>query len=384
MQTRLKIRLMNPHHQRIKGFTVLELIVAVAVTAVLTGMLLLISTQVLETQSSTNAELERNQVAHFVLDQIQEDLQCALFRNDGNVWMALSILNESGNSGSWVEASKTSFAKSPLNSLRIKDSDWPTGALQDSEIDSLGQGPFHKSRFGVAGTWLRFFTQSPELDPQANGNGSARAVAYQIIRYGITGSTTSRKRYHLFRSDVSAKNTFEAGYNLHPDNESGYGINASNISVDLNSPNTPRVPSTIINPIIEDGTDYPATSFSLATNIIDFGIRAYRLEKNSFGTGNLVQLFPPIKLDSPGNLLSEEFYATSHKLYQEEINDPTFYQFPDVVDVMVRVLSEEGARILENYENGSFPNIEEVDWWSIAEEHSKVYFRRIKIYGSGI
>ena len=87
-------------------------------------MLLLISTQVLETQSRTNAELERNQVAHFVLDQIQEDLQCALFRNDGNVWMAVSILNESGNSGSWVEASKTSFAKSPLNSLRIIDSDW--------------------------------------------------------------------------------------------------------------------------------------------------------------------------------------------------------------------------------------------------------------------
>ena len=383
MQTRLKIRLLNPHHQKIRGFTVLELIVAVAVTAVLTGMLLLISTQVLETQSSTNAELERNQVAHFVLDQIQEDLQCALFRNDGNVWMAISILNESSNSGSWVEASKTSFAKSPLNSLRIIDSDWPTEALQDLEIDSLEQGPFHKSRFGVAGTWLRFFTQSPELDPQANGNGSARAVAYQIIRYGITGSTTSRKRYHLFRSDVSAKNTFEAGYNLHPDSESGYGINASNISVDLNSPNTPRVPSTILNPIIEDGTDYPSTSFSLATNIIDFGIRAYHLEKNSFGTGNLVQLFPPIKLDAPGNLLSEEFFATSHKPYQE-ITDPTFYQFPDVVDVMVRVLSEEGARILENYEGGSFPNTEEVDWWSIAEEHSKVYFRRIKIYGSGL
>ena len=383
MQTRLKIRLLNPHHQRIRGFTVLELIVAVAVTAVLTGMLLLISTQVLETQSSTNAELERNQVAHFVLDQIQEDLQCALFRNDGNVWMALSILNESGNSGSWEEVSKTSFAKSPLNSFRIIDSDWPTGAVQDSEIDSLGQGPFHKSRFGVAGTWLRFFTQSPELDPQANGNGSARAVAYQIIRYGITGSTTSRKRYHLFRSDVSAKNTFEAGYNLHPDNENGYGINASNTSVDLNFPNTPRVPSTIINPIIEDGTDYPSTSFSLATNIIDFGIRAYHLEKNSFGTGNLVQLFPPIKLDGPSNLLSEEFFATSHKPYQK-IMDPTFYQFPDVVDVMVRVLSEEGARILENYENGSFPNTEEVDWWSIAEEHSKVYFRRIKIYGSGL
>lgn len=380
MRFYLKRRTADLSKSKLRGFTVLELIVAVSVTAVLSGMLLLISRQVLETQSVSSAELERNQIAHFVLDQIQEDLQCALYRNDGNVWMAMSLLNESGNSGSWIEPPK---AKSPLNSLRIIESDWPSDALQDAEIDSLGQGPFAKSRFGLAGTWLRFFTQSPELDPQAKGDGAARAVSYQIIRYGITGSLNSRKRYHLFRSDVSAKNTFEAGYNLHPEYGFGYGSDASNISVDPNFLGTPRVPSTLINPVIEEGGDYLSTSFSLATNIIDFGIRAYHLEKNSFGTGNLVQIFPPIDKDSPGNLLAEEFLATSHIPYQV-ITDPTFYLFPDVVDVMVRVLSEEGARILESFENGDFPNTKEVDWWSIAEEHSKVYFRRIKIYGSGI
>jgi len=383
MRFYLKRRTADLSKSKLRGFTVLELIVAVSVTAVLSGMLLLISRQVLETQTVSSAELERNQIAHFVLDQIQEDLQCALYRNDGNVWMAMNLLNESDNSGSWIEPKKSSFAKPPLNSLRIIESDWPSDALQDAEIDSLGQGPFAKSRFGLAGTWLRFFTQSPELDPQAKGDGAARAVSYQIIRYGITGSSNSRKRYHLFRSDVSAKNTFEAGYNLHPENDSWYGSDASNISVDPNFLGTPRVPSTLINPVIEEGGDYLPTSFSLATNIIDFGIRAYHLEKNSFGTGNLVQIFPPIDQDSPGNLLAEEFLATSHIPYQV-ITDPTFYLFPDVVDVMVRVLSEEGARILESFENGDFPNMEEVDWWSIAEEHSKVYFRRIKIYGSGI
>ena len=383
MRFYLKRRTADVSKSKLRGFTVLELIVAVSVTAVLSGMLLLISRQVLETQSVSSAELERNQIAHFVLDQIQEDLQCALYRNDGNVWMAMSLLNQSDNSGSWIEPKKSSLAKPPLNSLRIIQSDWPSDALQDAEIDSLGQGPFAKSRFGLAGTWLRFFTQSPELDPQAKGDGAARAVSYQIIRYGITGSSNSRKRYHLFRSDVSAKNTFEAGYNLHPENDSWYGSDASNISVDPNFLGTPRVPSTLINPVIEEGGDYLPTSFSLATNIIDFGIRAYHLEKNSFGTGNLVQIFPPIDQDSSGNLLAEEFLATSHIPYQV-ITDPTFYLFPDVVDVMVRVLSEEGARILESFENGDFPNTEEVDWWSIAEEHSKVYFRRIKIYGSGI
>ena len=189
--------------------------------------------------------------------------------------MALSILNESGNSGSWVEAFKTSFAKSPLNSLRIIDSDWPTGALQDSEYDALGQGPFHKSSSELPVFGYGFSHNHPNLTLKQM---EMVQLGQSLIKSFDTGSLVpllQEKDIIFFRSDVSAKNTFEAGYNLHPDNEGGYGINTSNISVDLNSPNTPPTSlSTIINPIIEEGTDYPATSFSLATNIIDFGIRA--------------------------------------------------------------------------------------------------------------
>lgn len=377
--------MIRPRLSKKKGFTVIELIVAVAVTAMLSGMLLLISNQVLETQSKSIAELERNQVAHFILDQIQEDLQCALFRNDGNAWMAISTLNNSGNSGSWAEPSSTDLAKPPLESLRIIESDWPSDSLEDHEIDPLEQGPFEMSRFGVAGTWLRFFTQSPELDIRAKNQGAARAVAYQIVRYGVTDAPESRKVYHLFRSDVSAKNTFEAGYNLHPEigpeGVSGYGDSASSMSLDPNDPGTPRVPSIIINPIIGEG-DYPPASFSLATNVIDFGIRAYHLQRNTYGTGQLVQIFPCIDIESPGNILANEFYASSHPAHHTL--DPIFHSFPDVIDVMIRILSQDGARLLESFEAGEVPITENFNWWSIAEKHSKVYFRRIKIYGEGI
>jgi type II secretory pathway pseudopilin PulG len=372
-----------PPLTRTQGFTVIELLVAVSVTALLSGMLLLISTQVLETQSKSTSTIETNQIAQFVLDQVQEDLQCALYRNDGNVWMAISLLNDNENSGgSWVNPSISSNGKSQIDSLRIVGLDWPSEELTDSEIDALGQGPFLESRFGVAGCWLRFFSQSPELDPNAKNHGSARAIGYQILRYGLTGSPSSRAKYQLFRSDVSARNTFEAGYNLHP-NDGGYNSSASLTSLDPSDLGTPRIPSSITNPIVTDGTDYSPTSFSLASNIIDFGIRAYHLEENSFGTGNLVQIFPPIDLSSPGNLLAQEFMATSYNTYQT-LNNKTFYLFPDVMDVMVRVLSMEGARLVEAFENGSVPNTDNLNWWSIAEEHSEVYIRRIKIYGSGL
>ena len=90
------------------GFTVLELLVAVSVTALLAGMLLNITTQVVSTQTQASGDLETNQVAQFVLDRIQEDLHCAVYRNDGNVWMAATILEDNSNSGSWIEIGRAS------------------------------------------------------------------------------------------------------------------------------------------------------------------------------------------------------------------------------------------------------------------------------------
>ena len=361
------------------GFTVLELMVPVAVTALLATALLTISSQVLETQRLASEDLETNQVAQFVLDQIQEDLQCALYQNDGNVWMAIRILDTKENSQSWVDVN-TDAGKPLDDSLRLIRADWPEGEiLPENEYDILAQAPFERSRFGVAGTWLRFFTQSPEFDQNVKSIGAARAVSYQIIRHSLTESKTSSMRYQLFRSDVSAVNIWHAGYNLHPDKLKYPGIqyySYSSGSLDPRNPNSPRVPSAIQNPIVVS-PDYSPASFSLAANIIDFGVRAYVMERNSFGTGKLIQVFPTFNNGKPN-----EFLATS------SVKDHTFgypyHSFPDVVDLFVRVLTNKGAKLLENYENGLFQTTDEQNWWTIAEENSEVYVRRVKIYGSGL
>ena len=179
-----------------RGFTVLELIVAVSVTAVLSGMLLLISNQVLETKSKSSAELERNQLAHFILDQIQEDLQCSLFRNDGNIWMAISLLSDKRNSGAWMEATKSELGKPSLDSLRIIESDWPTGDLLDSEIDPLGQGPFGKvplwcSRYMVA-VFLPNTRTRPNLKKSRNCSGNR-----------LSNCSLWNNRFHYIKAEVS-------------------------------------------------------------------------------------------------------------------------------------------------------------------------------------
>jgi hypothetical protein len=67
------------------------------------------------------------------------------------------------------------------------------------------------------------------------------------------------------------------------------------------------------------------------------------------------------------------------------------FLFPDVVDVMVRILTDEGAALIANIEKNQTPaltvpqkyngNAQEW-WWGVARENSRVYTRRIVLNAS--
>ena len=360
-----------------KGFTVLELLVAVSVTALLAAMLFTITSQVVKTQTQSSGDLETNQVAQFILDRIQEDLQCAIMRNDGNNWFVATVLGEEAPDNSddpWSENLEDN--PKPVGfSLRVSLRHWEEQGLEVDEIlKENEQGRLTESRFGKRGVWLRFFTQAPEVDPDAQNSGAARAVSYQIIRHGlITDSQDAQPRYQLFRSDVSVENTIKAGYNLNPlFDESGnfeYGqlaLNQTGI----------RQTSLIKNPLVKiDG--YLPTTFSMAANIIDFGIRAYTIRQRSDGTGYLNQIFPDVR---------ENGSTDEYELVCSSKAD----SFPQIVDVMVRILTSEGASVIALFEEGklpvpsSFKGDTEDYWWELAEENSDVFVRRIKVFSNGV
>ena len=140
-----------------KGFTILELLVAVSVTALLAAMLLNITSQVVSTQTKAAGDLETNQAAQFILDRIQEDLQCAISRNDGNVWMAARILIDEKNSGEWKK-SKT-INKPEQESLRVFTQ---IGQTSKKSANGGGGAGFF-SRFEVWRWWylVAIFYSSP-------------------------------------------------------------------------------------------------------------------------------------------------------------------------------------------------------------------------------
>ena len=78
-----------------RGFTLVEVLVAAGITALIAGFIAAIVRNVSITWNRAGNRLGTDAQARIVLDQLQLDLQGALFRDDGNVWFAAELLNNS-------------------------------------------------------------------------------------------------------------------------------------------------------------------------------------------------------------------------------------------------------------------------------------------------
>jgi hypothetical protein len=137
----------------------------------------------------------------------------------------------------------------------------------------------------------------------------------------------------------------------------------------------------------------------LANNVIDFGVRFWQRDP---ATGALNMIFPSNNANPPkpdetnlGFAVTTLTSATITSTGESGIpygglnNGELKIGYPDFVDVMIRVLTDEGARLLEAYENGltvapsasGTPTQNEKDayWWKIAQDHSEVFVERIPI-----
>ena len=332
-----------------RGFTVIELMVALTVTGILAGMLLKISNDVLDTYNQTTGELDSQLAARFVLDQLAEDLQAAVSRRDGRVWLAATVRRDVNLTGKWVPGN--SMNKPIESSLRLDEE-----ALEDC-------------RFGVGGVWLRLITQSPDALSSMAG---ARAISYAIDRRGTqspeneSSDGAAAKRYTLFRGDVSPKNSFLAGFNLHP--VDGDYTNAGGADT--------RDAGEIKSPDMENG---------FVDNVIDLGVRFYVKDPDFINGLRLV--FPS---DSEGGLANDDYehLATTDPDARND-GDPYSTIYPEVADVMVRVLTMQGAEAIRAFEEGDSPRPSEYSsdgeyWWFLAEQQSHVFVRRIQLYPSGV
>lgn len=367
-----------PYRSTSRAFTLIELLVAAGITALLAGFIAVIIGNVSRTWSRAGNRLGTDAQARIVLDQLQVDLQGAMFRDDGNVWLAVDLLSASngGQTGLWQVAPRN---PKPVGGIST-DLTATRAQLLPSE-----RGKLEQARYSTAGVWLRFFTGGK---PGFNVAGALTtpsapvAVGYQIIRrFNATNPANTNASYLLHRAEVrpatagGRPGVLEAGYNITTANytTSTSGTNSGAITGD---PRSIQVPGAARN-----------LDSVIADNVIDFGVRCYVRDQTVPGglrlifpanptTGALINNPQPLRAQLPADT------PTSASNY-----NPRFL-FPDVIDVMVRILTEDGATAIANMEKVQTPaptppqkynNNAQEWWWGVAQENSRVYTRRITL-----
>ena len=272
----------------------------------------------------SSGSLTSGNQARTVLDILSRDLQSAIFKRNGDVWLAATI-QSTGTGFQWAGSSKPSGATIPA----IPAANNPLPSLEEDY------------RFGQAGVWLRFFATTPGSNIGTDIS-APKAISYQIIRRSVSGSSAEQS-YMLHRSEVTAQTTFTNGYDLY---------NSLYYSGDIRS---------------------PAVDAVIANNVVDFGVRCFKRNTTS---GQLELIYPS------NTAMGFAATSTAGKTGQIAGENSPVINFPDVVEVFVRVLTDEGAQQIANLE-ASPPRITG-DWWEIVNANSRVYSRRVEIKANSL
>ncbi|MBL9215161.1 MAG: hypothetical protein JNG83_06765 [Opitutaceae bacterium] len=317
----------------LRAFSLVELLVAVAITLLLVGMLVAIVDTTLQGWRRAQGDLASATQARLALDWIERDLQSALRHPGGTATgFAVGVATEAGSRvlHGWLPASGSGKPGGTASWRPLPP------AVEDIP------GALAEARFGWSGAWLRCFTHNPE-----SSGSQVVAVAYQLCRRPVGGPVNPTNpapvRYSLYRSAVTGEKTWLAGLDL----------SAAAYASPSSQPGATREPATLTNPNQAD---------LLAVRVVDFGIWLYVRESG----GALRRVFPVSEADREHGVAG---------------NVP----LPDVVDVMIRILTEQGAARIEAMERGERTVVRPPEvaddaawWWAEVEAHSQVYVRRIE------
>jgi prepilin-type N-terminal cleavage/methylation domain-containing protein len=329
-----------------RAFTLLELLVAVTITLLIAGLMLSVTSGTLALWRRSQSANTQAITAKRVFALLEQDLQAAVHRREAGHWLAVDIIDTPAglaNHGWLVAAARMKPAAG--------------GSLVPlPPADAQGKIHLTAARFGLSGSWLRLVTTHVE-----SGGSLPTVVAYQIARRPFTGAPVAANpgpaRYSLYRSVVGNEVTLANGYDV---TAAGY---ASASNTPPAASNAFREARNVMN---------PSHANLLAPNVVDFGV--WLRVRNPDGSLRLIH--PAAAGD------------TSHRAVG---NSTTFdSRYPEVADVMIRIMTEEGMMLLQALETNRVaarPPEYATDaewWWGVVAANSRTFTRRIEIKGGAL
>jgi prepilin-type N-terminal cleavage/methylation domain-containing protein len=265
-------------NRRRHGFTLIEILVASAVMALLVGLVITITSQVLNVWNRSGGRLSANQEARIAMEMLTQDLETAVFRNNGLQWLRVENDTFSGPSGSFT------------NTVRI-----------------------------------RLFT--PALD-RPDGPGDICGVSYELNYLNpVRGTTAGDRQFILYRRVNTPSVTFNDLMGEGPQDSLGGAL----WDVDF----------------VED---------YLVSNIVEFRVDVY-VEDPASPNGISQNPIQPAIFGGTGSTIGRD----------------TNFGRPVYADIKLRVLSSEGANIIQ----GRGGNLNAGDLDDIIREHATTYIRRV-------
>lgn len=368
---------MHPSLRRLRrAFTVIELLIAMSITVILAGILVSLTDGVLNIWGRTTGTLTLVNQSKLILDQVATDLQgLALRSNHTGVYLAATIQRDQAGTGDAAVAN-ASWIAAAGGAMK------PTAASGSLVIDENTRP--EDLRFGMAGVWLRFLASEVDSNTGENNAVGLRAIAYQVVRHPVTtaaaGAADHRWLLYRTRSRVAQSGSGATDANRATIG-SGLNVLAAQFTSTASGGTGIDDPGFIRTPSLPGAYDF----FRLGSNVIDFGVRIYDRDQN----GALRQRFP---YDTVAGRQVWAFLATTNDtpVPSNPAVPPAPLAagdiargIPAVIEVIIRVATDEGARQIQNLEQGRIPVpagfTADQYWWQIAGESSQVFVRRVEI-----
>ncbi|MDQ8187564.1 prepilin-type N-terminal cleavage/methylation domain-containing protein [Pelagicoccus sp. SDUM812002] len=316
---------------RVKAaFTLIELIVSLAITAVIAFFVFSFATNLAELWRKTEGGVDTELDAQIALDRIAMDLESAIFQE-----------RKDEESNELTMFAVSAISKDDLQPQETSRWNRWLGVAKSERPDEFHFDPANH-RYGWGGAWVRFFSAAPSFN----------AISYHIARRRVFDDSLAPARYLLHRAVVAQNETLLGGLDIV---EGKYAQGEA--------PN--RTFDVLAQPWLES---------VILEDVVDFGIRLYVFEKDFNGTDDsprgLRLIFPADgfgKIDDDDDEHLASSFATGD--YSE--------RYPDVIEIFLRVLDDPGADLLVLLEEGEGL----LDYEEIIDKHSRLYRRMIRMPG---
>jgi prepilin-type N-terminal cleavage/methylation domain-containing protein len=283
------------------GFTLLELVLAVAIGSALLAAALVGLTQAIDFGRRTSGRVEVERQARLIFSVMEADLQSLVWRPDGGPWLVAIVQPDQPEVGGHAGMLDETWTG---GKPRAGEGSWRWGEATEATPD----------RFGQAGMWWRLIGLR---SAEPSNRGLPVVVSYQIVRRRPAGLPAI---YQLLRAEVPAADTFGGGYNLGADGPYSFAGASDPILGQVRRPSPDAV---------------------LAEHVVDIGIRFLRRN------GPMTEVVFPI----PGG--------------PNEIVFDAGVPPPELAEVFVRVLPREAALRLAAWEASAQPPTPDEWWSSV-------------------